>query len=397
MIVMIKVRIPLIIGMTITLLTPLSFSTSSPESDFEKLRKVLIYGEIEKLEGLIADGFDVNARLDETGETILMRACRSGRRFGVRIIRLLVESGARVNDADKDGNSALICVASTDALYPMDLLVNVVDEKMEKVRFLLVKGATVDWKNREGKTALMALVSADGDNLAIAKLLVAHGADINAEDSNGVSVLMYACRRSPRKVKFLEMFKFLLGKGANIDHKDNLGRTVLMYASARRDYYYQTFVDQFGNFKDYHRFDQGHDFMRFLVDEMRSGVNYGDQRGRTALMYASRADNLTMVKRLLESGAEIGAKDHGGRTALAYVIDGDHSRILKYLVEKGLDITEPIDEKTGATSLMLAAARGSKYCTRFLHERAPELINMRDNNGSTALLYAFIAFRYSSL
>lgn len=86
----------------------------------------------------------------------------------------------------------------------------------EVVSFLIKKGAKVNSKNEEGKTALMYGPS---------KVLISAGADVNAKDNKGKTALMYAAYNSGKGSVDL-----LIKNKANVNTKDNYGNTALLYA-----------------------------------------------------------------------------------------------------------------------------------------------------------------------
>ena len=69
------------------------------------------------------------------------------------------------------------------------------------------------------------------------------------------------------------------------------------------------------------------DIFRLLVD--RGGGNVADAHGYTALMQASRAGYLEIVKLLLDRGAVIDSVDKGGNKAFIKAAAGCHVEIVK--------------------------------------------------------------------
>ena len=89
----------------------------------------------------------------------------------------------------------------------------------------ILNGANVDAKESNyGTTALMA--AALKGKTETAKLLLRHGANVNAEDNNGWRALMWASAKGKT-----ETAELLLRYGADVDAKDNEGNTALMYAT----------------------------------------------------------------------------------------------------------------------------------------------------------------------
>lgn len=78
---------------------------------------------------------------------------------------------------------------------------------------------------------LIAAVSKSGytsrQRLLHAKRCLAEGHDINAQDSNGDSALIIACKRNS-----LTLMRFLIDSGVDVNLANRQGRTVLHYAVA---------------------------------------------------------------------------------------------------------------------------------------------------------------------
>jgi hypothetical protein len=93
---------------------------------------------------------------------------------------------------------------------------------------LLARGADVNARDGSGMTPLHLVASASTQDkyTAMAELLLARGADVNARDKSGMTPLHFAV-----KVDHRDMVDFLVAKGADINAKDNEGKTPLLYAS----------------------------------------------------------------------------------------------------------------------------------------------------------------------
>jgi hypothetical protein len=124
------------------------------------------------------------------------------------------------------------------------------EEKQKKISYMLyinsmieklIVGANLNARNRKGCTPLMILFNECGGNhknmkLTISKntnklvkLFIEHKADINAQDSHGMTALMYACFAD-------ELYRTmtvptLIDAKANLDIQDKNGYTALHYAS----------------------------------------------------------------------------------------------------------------------------------------------------------------------
>ena len=88
------------------------------------------------------------------------------------------------------------------------------------------RGANVNARNYYGETPLMILAQAGADQMI--NYLLQHGADINAKDKKGYTVLMRAIMSTKNNISTV---KILVANGANVNIRDNeLGGTAYDYA-----------------------------------------------------------------------------------------------------------------------------------------------------------------------
>ena len=167
---------------------------------------------------------EVNYGWDD-GETILMRAIA---RDKIDIVELLIKSGADVNYQNREGVTALM-VAVSKGLY-------------DRAEFLINAGADVNlktsyWSRYPGSTALLGAAIV-GSGTKFIELLIANGADINAQDDKGMTAIMY----SVTKKHLIRLTRFLIEKGANLLLKNKDGFTVLDLAQKQADSYGKSIV-----------------------------------------------------------------------------------------------------------------------------------------------------------
>jgi ankyrin repeat protein len=90
-----------------------------------------------------------------------------------RVQSLLQEQAQWLNSTDHEGETALMEAAE--------------EGRLEVVRWLLSRGARVDWQDTEGETALMEAVEAG--HLPVAELLLSYGSPVGTVDAEDRSAL----------------------------------------------------------------------------------------------------------------------------------------------------------------------------------------------------------------
>jgi uncharacterized protein len=92
------------------------------------------------------------------------------------------------------------------------------------------------WKNQFGATGLRNAVAHGTHKMEVAKLLVAHGADVDAQDNDGLTPLMHAADSGggpEAATRINDYIPWLLGLGADARLQDGQGRTAAQIAKAK--------------------------------------------------------------------------------------------------------------------------------------------------------------------
>jgi len=153
--------------------------------------------------------------------------------------------------------------------------------------------------------------AANRGNLALVKTKLRQGADVNARDRYGRTPLMYM-------LTDLTSVQYLAGQGADVNVRDIRGQTPLMQAA---------WLGQ-------------PEVVRFLVKE-GAEVDARNDSGQTALMQATRS--LDVVKFLVAQGADINAADDRGETVLLKAAMDGRLSVVRYLLDAGAEVAEPGD------------------------------------------------------
>lgn len=194
----------------------------------------------------------------------------------VKMLELLIELGAPVDDKDNEGYTPLQrAVAKSDAA---------------KVEVLLKAGADVNTQNAHGVSTLHTALEAR--SMPMALLLMEHGADPELRDENRRTPMHLACASG-----LAAMFDLLTSFDARADQRDINGMTPAMDAAA----------------------NGRTDLLRRMV-AMGIDVSVRDREGRTALHHAVIRGDAETAAFLLESGSDANAVDRHGRPPLYYAL-----------------------------------------------------------------------------
>jgi serine/threonine-protein phosphatase 6 regulatory ankyrin repeat subunit B len=165
-------------------------------------------GRTEILKYLVDNGADINVKTS-SGRNALHFCAVYGQQ---KSIDILLEAGVNINVRDNDSSTPLDLVVSPG---PMDTV-----KKTETAAYFIKKGADVNARDKNGATLLHA--AAYGGYNDIISLLIDHKADINAEDKYGETALhMAVMNNQPKTVELL------VEKKAKLNIKDHNGKTPL--------------------------------------------------------------------------------------------------------------------------------------------------------------------------
>jgi len=156
--------------------------------------------------------------------------------------------------------------------------------------------------------------------LDMARLLVSHGADLEARDLRGNTPLHLAAKFNQHG-----MVEFLLTSGAKVNAYDQGGWTALYWATSVHT---ATLLLDFGadlrgvgeDTKDplHYLALMPNQEIALLLIKRGAEINKQDGEGRTPLHWATCGDNRKVVDRLLMEGARAGVRDNSGKTAMDY-------------------------------------------------------------------------------
>ncbi len=130
-------------------------------------------------------------------------------------------------------------------------------------------------------------------------------------------------------------------------------------------------------------------FTKTVSDCIKQGANINCQyqNGRTPLMMAVQFNNCGAAEILIDSGAHVDLVDVQGKTALmvACGLGFDNLRIIKKLIEYGANVNH--QDKDGMFPLMAVVGTSRESLVEYL-VNSGALINMKTTDGYTALTLA---------
>jgi len=369
---------------------------------------------------LITIGADVNQK-NSIGNPILHHAVSSG---NPELVEVLISKGADVNAkgqfdrvalhyANKKGMAKILLAhgATVDAptnygetpLHWAAEGVNGLDKQVDLIEFvdvLISHGADVNRKTGEGRSYATPLnYAVASNNIPVAKLLIAHGADVegggssplsgaatvamaqllvdsgagvNTRSTAGWYPLHSAANRGNTQVT-----NYLLARGANPNAVSGIGLTAL-YLAAGSDYGADAAEallnygadpnarNASGQTALHQAASQGATRVIEILLAHKADINAADNSGYVPLLGAisyGMKNGRKPVEVLVNNGANVNAESARGETPLGNAIERGDIEILKLLIAHGANVKA---NKYGVSPLYLA--RDSKEITELLKE-----------------------------
>ncbi|MBQ3446937.1 MAG: ankyrin repeat domain-containing protein [Synergistaceae bacterium] len=226
-------------------------------------------------------------------------------------------------------------------------------EILEAIR----NGADVNAEDENGIRPLGLAVMFNKEAGAV-KVLLENGAKMKIEERSYTQLMSFVMKNPPS----YEVIKLLMDYGMLIDTRAYDGTTALILAS-------------------------NENYSPIIESLIRAGadVNASRSDGITALMMAARKNAPTVMRILLKHGAAVRAKDTNGMTALHHAaMNSQNPELVNMLIAAG---AEDSKNASGKTALMLAAMINAPEVLDALMMAGFD-VTERDNDGKSALDYA---------
>jgi cell wall assembly regulator SMI1/ankyrin repeat protein/predicted DNA-binding WGR domain protein len=180
------------------------------------LKSAIENKKLEVVKLLIAHGNDIDQPAEKDGDSPLNTACYEG---NGTIAEMLIAAGANVNFVGQYGATPLHRVVHGKEA-----------DRVKIARLLIDRGADVNARQKHGRTVLQ--IAADNCSVELIQLLLKHGAEVNAQSNSGETPLISAAHS-----KRDDVIRCLLEHGADLNarysdkvHADFRGKNALEIA-----------------------------------------------------------------------------------------------------------------------------------------------------------------------
>ncbi len=351
------------------------------------------------------------AQKDMYGDTVLHVATLS--RTKAEVLSLLVNRGAPVNERNKQGitplslaiekgypeiaqffaeNGADIHAADQDGASP---LTKALDSPSIDMLKTIVTPKNILLKDSAGNTALHIAIMRDSPYEYI-KYLVDSGADVNARNSNGDSVLYLAVTKNRRDAGDL-----LLSKDADIfaTNTQNYSplRAALTEGGELQDWIITSKTlnarDGSGNTPLHYAAEWKLDDAITGLAQKGANVNAVNANGESALFSAVKADSPSTIGALVESGITTDfrsnlTRDHLGNTPLHCAVRWNALQAAQTLIGMGIDVNA--QNLSGKTALSDTCRSDKREMAILLIQNGAN-VNSTDATGRSILIDAIQA------
>jgi ankyrin repeat protein len=340
----------------------IALNAQNPIDGTNSLMYAAAHGRLQILRQLIQAGADLNFTSNQ-GDTALLKAVKNNQAESVQI---LVDAGADLNRLDLDENTALIIASKNNDKKALEILIPVAQTNIKNIKdfsalhYLVANGniqAVRALLNR-GAEVVQSINEYDGDHnnplitavfkndMPMVAELIASQARFDVTDKEGNTPLMIAIQKN-----YPEMIQRLIQRGALTNNKQDAS----MVSAARQNN------------------------LALVPKLIQSGANKNatDKQGNTALMVAAQLGFASMVDALLQMQVDQNIRNREGKTALMIAVQKNNPEVIQKLSQRG----------ALHNNLTNAASKNDLQSVQTLIQSGADL-NVTNMFGSTALIIA---------
>ena len=271
------------------------------------------------------------------------------------------------------------------------------------VKLLIAHGAMVDiGKETDDRTPLIA--AAGQGHAEIVQYLIAQGADVNAKGKGLTPLLIaFAERYSPLHPQgdAGKTIRILLENGADVNVQDEswlkTGRTPLMYAVMQGDAALVQALLSKGARLELKNTNgetalslarkEGLEYIAKLLEKAETGPAESVPTPDPSLFDAVKEGRLDKVKALIAKGADVNVRNANGSAPLMYAADGNALKMVHYFLKSGADVNAK--NGTNNTALIFASTKGHVDVVNLLLRKKAD-VNVKNHSKGDALIYAVL-------
>ena len=346
---------------------------------------------------LVDNKADVSAK-DSFGDTSLHNATMNA--SDEEILDLLIKNGASCNERNKEGITPLaIAVEGANAEQIKYFAANYADINArdnngrtpltrafehEGILQLLVNSDNANMRDSEGNTPLhIALLNKA--SIADIEYLLSIGADENARNQNGDSVLYMAIQKENK-----EAVKLLLDRGADVfatNSKNDSPLKLAFKSGGEKQQWILTsavITSRDGNKNTplhYAASWELPDAVAALI-ERGADVNAANSSGETPIFYAIQTDDPLIVYAMIDAKANVNAHDNLGNTPLHHTVSWEAQKAAEILLANGAEIDA---KNTSGKTPLATAARTGKIKMANLFIKSGAYVDSTDITGKPVL------------
>lgn len=312
-------------------------------------------GHTEVVETLISLGADVNsqyARFVNDARFNLTALHSAVENNDLEMVKILLDAGAKTHSVDKHAityvrNLYFNLSSDNDPRFNRTpLQVAAVNNFREILDLLLAKGPKMVDKVNAFHAAIIH------GHTEIVEIFLGLGVEVNVPNVIGQTALHLAAYNLHP-----ELCKLLLSKGAQVDAKDNNGATALFSA-----------IEGGCNL----------DIVKVMIAH-NAQVDARNLDNETPMMVAAHLGGISIVRDLLDNGADIHATDQDGVTSLMWAIqeeDYEDVAMVEFLLKNGTDVH--VEDHYGRTAYKIAIYRGHLQIAALIQTHINKLQSLKN-------------------